>query len=95
MIGLGTIINTISIILGGLVGHFFCRLLKDRHQKSLAVSCGISAMFIGIAGAMQGMLTFDNGHITSGMTMFVTICFALGTFIGEIIDIEGLFENFG
>ena len=32
MIGLGTIINTAGIILGGVAGHFFGRLLKQRHQ---------------------------------------------------------------
>ena len=41
------------------------------------------------------MLTIDNGVIKSGQAMFVTICLALGTLIGEIIDIEGLFERFG
>jgi uncharacterized membrane protein YqgA involved in biofilm formation len=27
--------------------------------------------------------------------MLVTICLALGTLVGEIINIEGLFERFG
>ena len=95
MFGLGTIINTAAIILGGLAGHFFGRLLKERHQTSLNMVCGISVLFIGIAGAMQGMLTIHDGVITSGQAMLVTICLALGTLIGEIINIEGLFERFG
>ncbi|MCR4655574.1 MAG: DUF554 domain-containing protein [Lachnospiraceae bacterium] len=95
MIGLGTIINTAGIVLGGLCGHFFGRLLKERHQSSLTASCGISVLFIGIAGAMQGMLTINDGVINSGQTMLVTICLALGTLVGEIINIEGLFERFG
>ena len=61
MFGLGTIINTAAIILGGLAGHFFGRLLKERHQTSLTMACGISVLFIGIAGAMQGMLTIHDG----------------------------------
>ena len=95
MIGLGTIINTAAIVLGGLCGHFFGRLLKERHQSSLTVSCGISVLFIGIAGAMQGMLTINDGVINSGQAMLVTICLALGTLVGEIINIEGQFERFG
>ena len=95
MFGLGTIINTAAIILGGLAGHFFGRLLKERHQTSLNMACGISVLFIGIAGAMQGMLTIHDGVITSGQVMLVTICLALGTLIGEVINIEGLFERFG
>lgn len=95
MFGLGTIINTAAIILGGLAGHFFGRLLKERHQTSLNMACGISVLFIGIAGAMQGMLTVHDGVITGGQAMLVTICLALGALIGEIINIEGLFERFG
>ena len=95
MIGLGTIINTFAIIFGGLVGHFFGRFLSDRHQSSLKNTCGISVLFIGIAGAMQGMLTISDGVITSNQAMLITICLVLGTFVGEIADIEGLFERFG
>ena len=95
MIGLGTLINTGGIILGGLSGHLFGKLLKERHQSSLTAACGISVIFIGIAGAMQGMLTIDNGVISSGHAMLVTICLALGTMVGEIINIEEWFERFG
>ena len=95
MIGFGTIINTAGIVLGGLSGHFFGRLLKERHQTSLKTACGISVIFIGVAGAMQGMLTLNDGVITGGQAMLVTICLALGTLVGEIINIEGLFERLG
>ena len=95
MIGLGTMINTGAIVAGGLAGHFFGKMLKERHQSSLNMACGVSVLFIGISGAMQGMLTINDGVISSGQAMFVTICLALGTLIGESIDIEGLFEQFG
>ena len=95
MIGLGTIINTAGIIAGGLSGMLFGKLLKERHQESLRMVCGISAMFIGVAGAMEGMLTINDGVISSGQAMLVTLCLALGMLIGEIIDIENYFEKFG
>ena len=95
MTGLGTLINTAAIIGGGFAGHFCGKLLKERHQEALNAACGVSVLFIGIAGAMQGMLTINGGVIESGQAMFVTICLAIGTLIGEIIDIEGIFERFG
>ena len=95
MFGLGTIIHTGAIILGGLSGHLFGKALKERHQDSLTLSCGVSVLFIGIAGAMQGMLTIQDGVISSGQTMLVTLCLAIGTLIGEIINIEDAFERFG
>lgn len=95
MIGLGTIINTAGIVFGGLSGMLFGKLLKEYHQESLKMACGISVLFIGIAGAMEGMLTINNGVISSGQAMLVTLCLTLGTLIGEIIDIEHFFEKFG
>ena len=95
MIGLGTVINTGAIVAGGLSGHFFGKLLKERHQESINAACGISVLFIGIAGAMQGMLTINDGVISSGQSMLVTLCLVLGTLIGEIMNIEGFFERFG
>ena len=95
MIGLGTVINTGAIVAGGLAGHFFGKMLKERHQSALNMACGVSVLFIGISGAMEGMLNIQDGVIGSGQAMFVTICLALGTLVGEIINIEGLFERFG
>ena len=95
IIGLGTLINTAAIVVGGVLGALGGSLLKERHQESLTVACGISVIFIGIAGAMEGMLTINDGVITSGQALFVSVCLALGALIGEIINIEGLFERFG
>lgn len=95
MIGFGTIINTAGIVAGGFSGMLFGKLLKEQHQESLKTACGISVLFIGIAGAMEGMLTVNNGIISSGQAMLVTLCLALGTLIGEIIDIERSIERFG
>ena len=95
MAGLGTIINGAAIILGGLIGHFTGRLLKQEQQQSLTTVCGVSTLFIAIAGAMQGMLSIDGSTLVSGKSMLVVLCLAIGTVIGELIGIEAGFERFG
>ena len=95
MIGLGTIINSAAILAGGLVGHFTGKLFRQEQQDALTVTCGISVMFIAIAGAMQGMLLIEGGALVSGNSMLVVLCLALGTVIGELIGIEKGFERFG
>ncbi len=95
MVGLGTIINGAAIILGGLIGHFTGRLFKQEQQQSLTMACGISVLFIAIAGAMQGMLSIDGSTLVSGKSMLVVLCLAIGTVIGELIGIEAGFERFG
>ena len=95
MIGLGTLINTAGIILGSVVGHCFGSLLQERHQASLTAACGVSVLFIGIAGAMEGMLSITDGLLSSGQAMLLTVCLALGTLTGEALNLEGLIERFG
>lgn len=95
MIGLGTIINSISIVAGGLIGHFTGKLFKSEQQESLNKACGVSVLFIGIAGAMEGMLKINGSEISSGKSMLVVLCLALGTILGELIGIENGFEQFG
>ena len=90
---LGTLINTGAIIAGGLCGMFFGRLIMERHQETLTMACGVGTLFIGIAGAMKYMLHHE--LLPEGGSMLVVICLALGGLIGEIINIENLFERFG
>ena len=65
MIGTGTIINSVSIIAGGLVGQLAGKWLKPEQQESLNKACGVSVLFIAIAGAMEGMLGIDAGRALS------------------------------
>ena len=95
MMGLGTIINSAAIAAGGLAGLLTGRLFSRDQQDALNKTCGISVLFIAIAGAMQGMLRIDGGEILSGKSMLVVLCLALGTVIGEMIGIEKGFERFG
>lgn len=95
MFGLGTLINTAAVIVGGILGLFFGKLLKDSIRDTLTVTCGVATLFIGIGGALEGMLSSEGGSISSGRGVFIVICLILGAIIGEIINFEGLFERFG
>ncbi len=95
MTGLGTIINSVSIIAGGLLGHFTGKLFRKEQQDAISKTCGVSVLFIAIAGAMEGMLQMEGTRIISGNSMLVVLCLAIGTVIGELIGIEKGFENFG
>jgi len=95
MPGLGTIINTFAILAGGLLGGLFGRFLKESAQETLTKVCGVSTLFIAISGAMEGMLSVENGQIVSGGAMLVIGCLAIGGFLGELLNIEDAFERFG
>ena len=95
MIGLGTMINTAAIVAGGVLGALFGRFLSDSAQDTLTKVCGVSTLFIAISGALEGMLTVEDGAVVSGGAMLIIGCLAIGAVIGELLNIEGGFERFG
>lgn len=95
MVGLGTIINSAAIIVGGVFGHLFGKILNERIQDSLQKASGICVLFIGIAGAMEGMLKLSGLSLLAGRSMFIVASLALGALVGEILNIEHGFERFG
>ena len=95
MYGLGTIINTGAIVAGGLAGILFGRFLKENVQDTLSKCCGVSTLMIGIAGALEKMLTLEKGAISGGGSMLLVLCLTVGGIIGELLNLEGAFECFG
>ena len=95
MIGLGTIINTAAIVGGGLVGLLFGRFLSEQRQDALSKACGVSTLFIGLGGALEGMLSVKGAALVSGGTMKIVLCLILGALIGELLNIEDHIEGFG
>lgn len=95
MIGLGTIVNFAAIIVGGIFGMLFGKFVGTRLQDGLTKACGISVLFIGIAGALENMLQVDGNTLTGTGTMLIVGCLALGTLVGELLNIERAFERFG
>ena len=91
----GTLVNTAAVLVGGVCGHFFGKLLKPRFQQTLTMACGISTLFLSIAGAIRYMIPLDDKSLPGGGSMLVVACLALGGLIGEILNIERLFERFG
>ncbi len=91
----GTIINTAAVLAGGVLGHFFGKLLKPRFQQTLTMACGISTLFLSIAGALRYMLPLDGKSLAGGGSMLIILCVALGGLIGELLNIDRGFERFG
>ena len=96
MRGLGTIVNALAIIVGGVIGLFCKRLLKERVQETVVKATGFSTIFLGAAGTFARMLSSEDGRtLSAGGSMTIILSLVLGALIGEIIDIDGLFERFG
>lgn len=96
MRGLGTIINAVAIILGGVIGLFIKGGVPDKIKKTLIQACGLASMFIGISGTLERMFSTDSsGHISASGSIMIVISLSIGAFIGSIIDIEEKLEIVG
>ena len=96
MKGLGTIVNVLAIILGGVIGLFCKRLLKERYQETVIKATGFSTIFLGAAGTFSKMLMVEEGGkaLISTGSMTVILSVVIGALLGEIINIDGWFERF-
>ncbi|WP_408022616.1 DUF554 domain-containing protein [Stecheria intestinalis] len=56
---------------------------------------GVSTMFLGISGAMEGLLKIENGSITTQGTMMLIGSMAIGSILGEWINLEDRMQSFG
>ena len=95
MRGLGTIINTLAVIAGSGIGLLLKSGSKQKIQDILMQACGIAVIFIGAAGALQGMLVVNEGKIETQGTMLLIFSLVIGGFIGEILDIEKKLDGLG
>lgn len=81
---LGTIVNTISIVAGCILGLLIKGGIPQKISDSLIKALGLCVLFIGISGAVK---TED--------TLLLIICMVIGTIIGEILDIDQALTKFG
>ena len=95
MIGLGTIINCGSVLAGASVGMLLKNGLSKRFEDTIMQGIGLCTMFIGIGGALSGLLTLENGQLATQHTMLLILSLALGALIGEALNIEKHLEDFG
>ena len=96
MPGIGTVVNIIAVILGGIAGLAFGQKIKSDIRDSLMKNAGVAVIFIGISGALSGLLkiTADGALSTDGALMMI-ISLIVGTLLGELIKIEDRLDKFG
>lgn len=80
----GTLVNVVTVLAGGVIGLAFRKGIPDRIKDSVFKALGLITLFIGISGCLCG----EN-------TLVVVVAMILGTIIGELIDIDKRVEGVG
>ena len=81
---LGTIVNCLAIIAGGLVGLLFKNGIPDRYNQTVMQAVGLAVLLVGLKTA-----------IVSDDLLVIIISLAIGALVGEWIGIEGRLEQLG
>lgn len=81
---LGTIVNTVSIIVGSLIGLFFKGKIPEKYSQTIMHGIGLAVVLIGIKTALN-----------TDAILIVILSFVIGSIIGELIRIEDRLDQFG
>lgn len=81
---LGTIVNSLAILAGGLAGMLFGKALPERMKNTVIQGIGLAVLLIGLSMALQ-----------SKNTLVVIASLVFGGIIGEWIDIEFRLQQLG
>ena len=95
MIGLGTIVNTVAVLVGGLLGLLLKNGVAKKFEKILMQALGLATIFIGTSGVLKYMLVVENGNLAIRGTMLLIFSLVIGCLLGQWLDIESKMETLG
>lgn len=79
---LGPVINTITVLIGGILGTLFGNAIKEKYSSAIIVAIGLMTFVLGIQFAIQ----------TSDI-LIVMVCLVFGTLIGVALGLDDKMEN--
>ena len=81
---LGTIVNSLAILVGGMIGILFKNVIPEKVTEALLKASGLAVITVGIKLSLVG----------ENLTLLI-MSIIIGTAIGELINIEGRLDNLG
>ena len=95
MTGLGTLVNMAAILIGSGLGLLLKNGIPKRLQTTISSAVGLCLIFVGITGAIKGLMNVSGTTFETKDTLVVVICMAVGAAIGEWLNLEQKMENLG
>ena len=81
---LGTIVNTIAVIIGAAIGMFFKKGIPQKLSDTMMKGLGLCTLFLGISGSLDGQ-----------NSLILIISMVVGALIGEGIDLDAKLNRLG
>jgi len=81
---LGTIVNTVSIIAGSLIGLLFKGGISEKYNRTMMQAIGLAVVLIGVKTALK-----------TDAILIVILSLAIGGILGELLGLEERLELLG
>ena len=81
---IGTIVNTLAAVVGGLLGSLLKKGIPERFADLVQKGLALCVLYIGIKGSLVGT-----------NTLVTILSLVLGAILGELLDIDGGIERLG
>ncbi len=97
----GSIVNFFAVVIFSLLGALLNRTVPERVNKGVLSAIAVCVAYLGIEGALaepgEGIILPDTFFGDTGLTKFIVmiVSLAIGTAIGELIDIDGAVKRLG
>ncbi|HHW11960.1 MAG TPA: DUF554 domain-containing protein [Firmicutes bacterium] len=96
MIGKGTIINVIAIMVGAGGGLLLKNGIPERMKQTIMQGIGLAVVMLGLSGALQELFQITAaGGLERRFTMLMICCLVVGGMIGTGFRIEERLERLG
>jgi len=96
---LGTIVNFAVVLILGTVGTFIKKGIPQKHANALMSAMAICVVYIGIDGMTEAApdTSVNAPSLSAGLfkILVMIISMAIGTLIGELINLEKLVDKLG
>lgn len=83
---IGTIVNTIAILVGSVAGSLLKKGIKEEYKSALFTAMGFAAVALGVNAVVQNMPN-------SAYPVLFIVSLAIGGLVGTIIDIDAKFQQ--
>ncbi len=95
---LGTTVNFLVVVITGIIGTFVKKGVPKRIQDSIMAAMAVCVIYIGIDGILApAPAVASDSFLNAGLkkVLIMIVSMAIGTFIGELIDIDAQLNKFG
>ena len=91
MLFLGTLVNFLTVLVCGILGALIKKGVPKKISEAIMSAMAVCVIYIGIDGVLEAAPKVSNGALLSDgliKVLVMIISMALGTLIGELIDID-------